>query len=74
MVSGYVGNLIAYFQVKPILEEEIIKKQAEDPELRKLAEEVRCERNSNYAFGKDGMLVKEKRLYVPKDNKLKKVF
>lgn len=36
------GNLIAWFQAKPTLEEEIVKFQSGDPVIRKLAEEVRC--------------------------------
>lgn len=39
-----IGNLIARFQDKTTLEDEIFKSQLEDPVLRKLTEEVRCER------------------------------
>ena len=39
-----VGNLMARFQMKSTLKEEIVQSQLEDPELRKIAEDVRCER------------------------------
>lgn len=42
--KGSIRNLIVQFQVKTTLEEEIVKSQPEDPVLRKLTEEVRCER------------------------------
>lgn len=54
-----VGNLITQFQVKSILEEEIVKMQPLDPALRKLAKEVRCKRWSYYVFRNDGKLIKE---------------
>lgn len=58
-----MGNLIARFQIKPKVEEEIVKTQPEDPVLRKLAEEVRCDiSRSNYTFISDGTLTKERRL------------
>lgn len=37
----------------------------------KLTKEVRCERCSDYAFRKDGTLVKEKTLCIPRDKVLK---
>ncbi|KAA0067194.1 polyprotein [Cucumis melo var. makuwa] len=36
--AGTFGNPMARFQVKPTLEEEIVRLQPEDPELRKIAE------------------------------------
>lgn len=59
------------FQVKPTLEEEIAKSQPEDPKLRKLTEEVRCERRSDYTFRKDGALLKDKRFCIPQNKALK---
>lgn len=44
---GSIENLIAQIQVKPTLEEEIIKTQPKDLVLRKLAEDVKCERQSD---------------------------
>lgn len=60
--AGISENLIARFQVKPTLEEEIMRLQTEGPKLRRLVEVVRCERRSDYAFKKDGALLKNKRL------------
>ncbi|TYK07527.1 NBS-LRR type resistance protein [Cucumis melo var. makuwa] len=48
-------------KVKPTLEEEIMRLQTEGPKLRRLVEVVRCERRSDYAFKKDGALLKNKR-------------
>ena len=58
---GSVENLTALFQVKATLEEEIVKTQTKDPVLRKLVEEVRCDRRSDYTFRSDGTLIKERR-------------
>lgn len=66
-----VGNLIARFQVKLTLEEEIVKTQSEDHALRKLTEEVRCEWWSDYTFRYDDALIKEKRLCIPNNKALK---
>ncbi|KAA0025874.1 Integrase, catalytic core [Cucumis melo var. makuwa] len=68
---GLVGNLIARFKVKPTLEKEIVKSQLEDPPLRKLAKEVRCERRSDYIFRSDGASLKEMRLCVPQNKAFK---
>ncbi|KAA0067118.1 polyprotein [Cucumis melo var. makuwa] len=56
---------MACFQVKLTLEEEIIKLQPEDPVLRKLAEEVRCRRRSDYACRNDGTFIKDRRSCIP---------
>lgn len=47
--------------------------------LRKIAEEVRCGRRSDYMFRSNGTLLKEKRLHVPhikalKDNILEEAY
>lgn len=68
---GSNGNLIALFQVNSTLEEEIAKSQRKDLVLRKLAEEVRCQRRINYVFRSDGALLKEQRLCVPNIKALK---
>ena len=36
------GTLLAHFQLRPKLVDEVIKKQLEDPEIRKLIEEVKA--------------------------------
>ncbi|KAA0025335.1 uncharacterized protein E5676_scaffold718G00170 [Cucumis melo var. makuwa] len=59
-----IWELEARFQVEPILKEEIVRSRPVDPKLRKLVEEVRCDRRSDYAFRKDGALLKDKRLCV----------
>ncbi|KAA0047015.1 hypothetical protein E5676_scaffold68G00720 [Cucumis melo var. makuwa] len=61
----------ARFQVKPALEEEIVKMQPEDPTLRKMGKEVRCKRWSDYMFRSDRALIKERRLCVPNNRALK---
>ena len=66
-----VGNLITCFHVEPTLEDEIVKSQLEDSVLRKLAEKVKCERRSDYAFRSDGTLLKDKRLCVSNNKALK---
>ena len=62
---------MARFLVKPKFEEEIVRSQLEDPELRRLAKKVRCKRRSDYVLRKDGVLLKDKRLYVPQNKALK---
>lgn len=56
---------MALFQVKPTLQEEIIRSQPKEPVLRKSEEELRCGRRSDYSIKSDGALQKEKRLCVP---------
>lgn len=53
--TGLAGNLIARFQVKPTLEEEIVRSQLGNPMLRKLVEDVKCEIWTIYAFRNDGV-------------------
>ena len=69
--AGLTKNLIALFQVKPIVEEEIIRSQLEDPMLRNLAKKVRCARWTNYTFRNDDALLKDKRLCVSHNKALK---
>ena len=63
--------MVAQFQVKPTLKEEIVKLQPKDLMLKKLAEEVRCKRQLDYMFKGDSVLLKEKRLCVPHNKALK---
>ena len=67
-----VGNLIAWFQVKPTLEEEIVKTHSKDPTFRKLAKEVKYERWSDYAFKNGDTLIKEIRRLWISNNKVMK--
>lgn len=69
--EGFVENLIARFQVKPTLEEEIVKLKLKDPLLRNLTEEVSYERRTNYEFKRDDTLLKENKLCVPYNKALK---
>ncbi|KAA0035002.1 polyprotein [Cucumis melo var. makuwa] len=59
MSSGSVGSFVARFQVKPIIEEEIVRTQFEDPTLRRLIEEIRCKKRSNFAFRNDCTLPRD---------------
>lgn len=66
-----VGNLADRFQVKPTFKEEVIRTQFGDPTLRKLVEEVRCEKWSYFAFRIDDILLRDCRLCVPNNQALK---
>ena len=57
--------MIAQFQVRPTLEEEVVK--WEDP----VAKEFKCKRKIDYAFRNDGTLLKERRICVPHSKALK---
>ncbi|KAA0036590.1 polyprotein [Cucumis melo var. makuwa] len=63
--AGKSKNLMARSQVKLTHEEEIVRSQLKDPEFRKMAEEVKCERRSDYAFRDGDALLKHKRLCAP---------
>ena len=68
---GKIEGLIAYFQVRLTLMDEIIKGQSEDFVLKKLIEKVNLKKRTNYVLRNDGALMKHDRLCVPNDPVLK---
>ena len=67
------GALWAHFQLRSKIVDEVIKKPLEDPEIRKLIEEVKAQQRINFEVRSDGALVKLGRIYVPKSTKIKQV-
>nr|XP_033513240.1 uncharacterized protein LOC117277920 [Nicotiana tomentosiformis] len=66
------GSIIANFQVKPVLLEQVQEVQKLDEKLVKRVEEVQNERESDFTLKKEGTLFYKNRLYVPNDNELRK--
>lgn len=56
------GGLLAHFQVRPMLIDDIIKWQLEDPVLKKLVEEVNLKLRVDYRLQEDRTLMKHERL------------
>ncbi|KAI5336040.1 hypothetical protein L3X38_026174 [Prunus dulcis] len=66
------GGLLASLHVRPILVERIIVAQLEDPTLCRIRGEVESGSRKDYAIRGDGALVTGTRLYVPKNDYLKR--
>ena len=65
-VTG-TGALLAHFQLKPKLVDEVVKRQMADPMISKLVEEVKTQQRTDFELRPDGVLLKQGRIYVPKD-------
>ncbi|XP_038885857.1 uncharacterized protein LOC120076160 [Benincasa hispida] len=64
-------GLLASFQVRPTLIEDILREQLKDSDFQKLAEEVDKELRTDYQLRADRMLLKEGKICIPKDLALK---
>ena len=51
--------------------DEVIRKQSEDPVIKKLIEEVKAQQRVDYELRSDGALLKHGRIYVPKNMEVK---
>ena len=69
-VTG-TGTLLAHFQLRPKLVDEVIRKQITDPVINKLIEEVKAQQRVDFELRPDGVLLKQDRIYVPRDEEVK---
>ena len=67
----FSGALFASFQLRPILVDQILEAQLEDPYLMSMRRKVEEGEQSDFAIRDDGALVIDSRLCVPADEKLK---
>ena len=63
--------LLAHFKLRPKLVDKVVKKQLEDPIIRKLLEEVKVQQRVDFKLRSDGALLKHGKIYVPKDTNVK---
>ncbi|XP_038902384.1 uncharacterized protein LOC120089021 [Benincasa hispida] len=66
-----IGGLLASFEVRPTLVEDVLREQLKDSDLQKLAEEAGKGLRMDYQLRADKVLIKKGRIYVPKDLALK---
>ncbi|XP_038896658.1 uncharacterized protein LOC120084921 [Benincasa hispida] len=64
LAVGQVGNLVASFQVRPTLVDDILREQLGDSDLQKIAKEVGKNQRTNYELRVDKGLLKEGRVCV----------
>ena len=67
-----IDRLLANFQVRPFLRDQIQTVHIKDPYLKKMKEKVEVGTNSQFAIVKDGMLVMEDRVCVPDTGELRR--
>ena len=65
------GALLAPFQLRPKLVDEVVKKQLEDRVIKKIWEEMKAQQRADFELRSDGALLKHGRVYVPKDTEVK---
>jgi len=53
--------------------DEVIRKQSEDPVIKKLIEKVKAQQRVDYELRSDGALLKHDRIYVPRNVEVKQV-
>jgi len=51
--------------------DEVIRKQSEDPVIKKLIEKVKAQQRVDYELRSDGALLKHDRIYVPRNVEVK---
>ena len=66
------GALLATFYVRPLLVDQILAGQSQDPQMIKLKEEIEKGKKVEYHIIDDGMIVKGQRMCVPEYGKLKR--
>ncbi|KAJ4701711.1 Retrotransposon protein, putative, Ty3-gypsy subclass [Melia azedarach] len=72
LAVGQQETLLAHFQVRPILIDQIREMQNEDPNIVKLKEEMKNDLQTDFSLRDDETLVMSNRLCVPNDSELKK--
>ena len=66
------GALLATFHVRPLLVDQILAGQSQDPQMIKLKEEIEKEKKAEFQIRDDGMIVKGQRMCVPEYGELKR--
>ena len=66
------GALLATFHIRPLLVDQILVGQSQDPHMIKLKEEIEKGKKAEFQIRDDGMIVKGQRVCVPKYGELKR--
>ena len=66
------GALLATFHVRPLLVDQILAGQSQDPQMIKLKEEIEKGKKAEFQIRDDGMIVKGQRMCVPEYGELKR--
>ena len=66
------GALLATFRVRPLLVDQILAGQSQDPQMIKLKEEIEKGKKAEFQIRDDGMIVKGQRMCVPEYGELKR--
>ena len=64
--------LLATFHVRPLLMDQILAGQSQDPQIIKLKEEIKKGKKAEFQIRDDGMIVKGQRMCVPEYGELKR--
>ena len=67
-----LGALLATFHVRPLLIDQILAGQSQDPQIIKLKEEIEKGKKAEFQIRDDGMIVKGQRMCVPEYGELKR--
>ena len=66
------GALLATFHVRPLLVDQILVGQSQDPQMIKLKEEIEKRKKAEFQIRDDGMIMKGQRMCVPEYGELKR--
>ena len=66
------GALLATFHVRPLLVDQILEGQSQDPQMIKLKEEIEKGKKAEFQIRDDDMIVKGQRMCVPEYGELKR--
>ena len=66
------GALLATFHVRPLLVDQILVGQSQDPQMIKLKEEIEKGKKAEFQIRDDGLIVKGRRMCVPEYGELKR--
>ena len=66
------GALLATFHVRPLLMDQILVGQSQDPQMIKLKEEIEKGKKAGFQIRDDGMIMKGQRMCVPEYCELKR--
>ena len=66
------GALLATFHVRPLLVDQILVGQSQDPQMIKLKEEIEKGKKAEFQIRDDGMIVNGQRMCVPEYGELKR--
>ena len=66
------GALLAMFHVRPLLVDQILAGQSQDPQIVKLKEEIEKGKKAEFQIRDNGMIVKGQRMCVPEYGELKR--